>query len=93
MAVYMLCRPSDHQPIAYLRDDDVEFLGTGKRMEAILSKSGIVVPEKLREQFDGRKIIYFEKNSTIFAKAFREIYFPRSLRKSAFTLEEQSAGD
>jgi hypothetical protein len=69
-------------------DVDVEFAPQAVFLESILKKTGIHIPKDRLPDFGNRKVVHFQRNDGIFAKAFVEVYFPNSLRESQFKLTE-----
>ncbi len=83
-----LLHPDDGAVIATIDQDDIVFSDRGKKMEDLLRNSGIYIPLNQQKHFDGHKIIKLnECDKSLFLKAFKQVYYPDTLKKSGFILE------
>lgn len=86
MSILKLLHPKDHALIASISENNVEFAERGKYLESILLASGINIPQNHRSSYGGRSVIYFKHGDSLFAEAFKTIYYPNALRESGFIL-------
>lgn len=64
--------------IAKISSSDIEIFD--KYLFKNMKTLGIRIPDILRSEFNGRNIVYLEKeNNALFIKAFKEIYCPSSM--------------
>jgi hypothetical protein len=86
MAIYPLHLKNVHNvEIAVVHADKVEFIPDSPLKDSIAC-SGIIIPQDKWGEFNGRTVVHLKDPA--FSKAFCEIYFPRCLKESGYTLEK-----
>lgn len=72
--------------VAVIYEDKIDFIPDSPVKESLFC-TGILVPQNRSSEFDGRVILHLKDPK--FSLAFIEIYFPRTLRESGFSLKTQ----
>lgn len=71
--------------VAVIEQDKIDFNPMSPVQDS-LACSGILIPQTRSSDFDGRVIIHLKDPK--FSQAFCEIYFPRCLKESGYTLTD-----
>lgn len=55
-------------------------------LETEMRESGILIPPILKDEFEGKEVIYL--NDPLFEKAFKEVYYPFCIAHSLYQWQE-----
>ncbi len=79
-----IIRNTHNEPIIIIENQVIKFAPCAKDLRENFKLQGIPIQESLQDNFQNRKIIYYNNGDSLFTKAFLEIYLPR-LKQQGFT--------